>query len=232
VTDPTPVDGLGGRVASRRGHVEREVKLDADPELALPDLHGATAGLVPIELAPRRLDATYFDADDLRLLDRGITVRRRTGEGTRWTVKRSEPSGAGADPDRLSATLDRREIDIVDPSWRPPDGVLELIGAELDRATLLPVARLVSERRRVELRDASHAALAEVDDDVVAVHRDGDGAEVARFREIEIELADGIDDRRAAELLDAVVARLVSAGARRKPPQSKVDRALGLLGRR
>ena len=43
--------------------------------------------LVVSEMADHDLDATYYDRVDTHLLDQGITVRRRTGEGTRWTVK-------------------------------------------------------------------------------------------------------------------------------------------------
>jgi len=35
--------------------------------------------------APRRLSATHYDTDDLRLARWGASLRRRTGEG--WTVK-------------------------------------------------------------------------------------------------------------------------------------------------
>ena len=64
-----------------RDHVEREVKLDVDSRFEVPSLEGAS----PLEA--RRLDAVYHDTLDLQLLDQGITVRRRSGEGTRWTVK-------------------------------------------------------------------------------------------------------------------------------------------------
>ena len=64
-----------------RDHIEREVKLEVDGGFEVPSLDGAS----PLE--PRRLDAVYHDTVDLRLLDQGITVRRRSGEGTRWTVK-------------------------------------------------------------------------------------------------------------------------------------------------
>ena len=50
-----------------RGHVEQEVKLDADPDLVLPDLAAVVPGATVHRRDPVELDATYFDAGDLRL---------------------------------------------------------------------------------------------------------------------------------------------------------------------
>ena len=229
------------------GHVEREVKLDADPDLVLPDL----AASVPEASVRRRgavdLDATYYDAADLRLLDRGITVRRRTGEGTHWTVKVPEdlsPGGVlsgGVSPGAPTAdaptadtpALARRETDVVDEATEPPDLVRHLVDPWLAGADLVAVARLVSARDRLDVRPAgSDLVVAEVDDDLVVVF--ADGHEVGRFREIEIELADGLsaaDAATATRLVDAVTDELVAAGARRGAMRPKVDRALAMIGR-
>jgi hypothetical protein len=211
-----------------RDHIEREVKLDADPDLVLPDLDGVSPGVSARHLSPVQLDATYFDAVDLRLMANGITVRRRTGEGTRWTVKL--PAGEPGDDGALA----RREVDVVDAALVPPSLVLDMVGPWLAEAPLVAVARLVSSRRRVELRvtEPAEAVVAELDDDLVVVH--DDAGEVGRFREIEVEMAPvppGADADALDATVDAVVARLVRAGARHGGSRPKVERALALIAR-
>jgi len=208
------------------GHVEREVKLDADPDLVLPDLTADRPEVTVSGREPQELDATYYDAADLRLLADGVTVRRRSGEGTRWTVK---VPAAGSGP----GTMNRIEHDVFDEATEPPAEVRALVAGWLGDAPLVAVARLLSSRARLELRTvAAGRVLAEVDDDLVVV-RDGD-REAGRFREIEIELAHDLseaDEAEATSLVDAVVASLVAAGARRDRMRPKVDRALDLIGR-
>jgi CHAD domain-containing protein len=83
------------------------------------------------------------------------------------------------------------------------------------------VARLTTQRRRVELRNAAGERWAEVDDDVVSVM---DGRKLAaRFREVEVELTPAAP----AGLLDAVLDRLTAAGAVRGDDRPKVVRAVG-----
>jgi CHAD domain-containing protein len=73
----------------------------------------------------------------------------------------------------------------------------------------------------VRLTSAAGSAIAEVADDAVAVI---EGGAVAReFRELEVELADGVGD----DVLTAVVATLVDAGARVSAQTPKVVQALG-----
>jgi inorganic triphosphatase YgiF len=222
------------RAGAARDHVEREVKLAVDPDLVLPHLDGLGSGVIAVGITSQRLDATYYDADDLRLLVRGVTVRRRTGEGTRWTVKQA--AGWGAAP--VAGALQRREVDVVDESPDPPAGVVDLLAADLAGAPLVAVARLVSDRHRIELRVPSGAVVAEIDDDLVSVF--DDQTPVGRFREIEIELADTDDptdpgaqvEAQVAQMVVAeVVDRLVAAGAVAGAGRPKVDRALDLLRR-
>ena len=188
----------------------------------LPALEGASA------LEPRRLDAVYHDTSDLRLLGQGITVRRRSGEGTRWTVKfpSAEVAAAGG--------LARREIDIMSDDIEPPAPVNELVAPFLEGAALEPVARLVSVRERLALVGPDGSPLAEVDDDRVSARamvapddRRSSGAEVS-FREIEVEF--GADA--PAGLIEEVVDRFRQAGARASDGTPKVERALALLGLR
>jgi len=205
-----------------RDHVEREVKLDVDSRFEVPSLEGAS----PLEA--RRLDAVYHDTLDLQLLDQGITVRRRSGEGTRWTVKfpSAEVAAAGG--------LARREVDVDSDAIEPPTTVNELVAPFLEGGALAPVARLVSVRERLALVAPDGSTFAEVDDDRVSARamgasddRRSSGAEVS-FREIEVEF--GPDA--SAELIDVVVGRFRAAGARSSDGTPKVERALTLLGLR
>jgi inorganic triphosphatase YgiF len=218
------------------GQVEREVKLDADPELVLPDLDGAIQGLRAIIAPPRELDAVYFDTDDGRLLSRGVTVRRRTGEGDRWTVKISVGPKAGGAGGSRPTEVSREEIDFLDAATEVPDKVRATLRPWIGEDALRPVVRIVSHRRRIRLArdDAGTRPVAEIDDDLVSVYAPGeepdDGPSRLRFREIEVELSR--DAPFAGVVLDAIAARLVEAGARPAPTSSKLARALDLVGPR
>ena len=211
------------------GRVEYEVKLEVDPDLEVPDLDALGVGASAEPREPVELDATYFDAADLRLVGQGVSGRRRTGEGTRWTVK--VPAFDAASGAR--GAVAREEHDVVDEATAPPSDVRGLVAPWLGDAELVPVARLVSARARIGLRAAEpDQVVAELDDDLVVVFA-GD-REVGRFREIEIELAHGLSDaaaEAAVTLVDAVADQLVAVGARRGDPRSKIDRALAMIGR-
>ena len=206
------------------GAVEREVKLEVDDRFIVPSLDADGSVVVEV-LEPRHLDATYYDTADLRLLAAGITVRRRTGEGTRWTVKlpTAEVAAAGG--------LARREIDVVTDDPEPPAEVLDRIGPHLGGGGLVAVARLVSSRARLRLSTADGRPIGELDDDRVAVHdpRPGDpgSGDATGFREVEVEFGAEADPAAVGLVVD----RLVAAGARRASGRSKVEHALDLLGR-
>ena len=96
---------------------------------------------------------------------------------------------------------------------------------------LEPIAHLSSIRRRTELRTSDGRPLAEIDEDTITgrdllasqerLFRHGDTPDV-RFREVEVELAEGS----ALEVLAAVVERIEAAGAHRSPGKSKLARVL------
>jgi inorganic triphosphatase YgiF len=207
-------------VGGTRDQIEREVKLDVDDGFEVPVLDGVE----PLE--SRRLDAVYHDTPDLRLLDRGITVRRRTGEGTRWTVKfpSDEVAAAGG--------VARREVDVDSDAEVPPTTVVGLVEPFLGGGSLAPLARLVSVRERSALVGPDGSTVAEIDDDRVRARAmadgaGGPGAEVT-FREIEVEF----EANAPSALIDGVVARFRAAGARPTGGQPKVERALTMLGLR
>jgi len=190
--------------------LEREVKLAAPPGFRLPTLDDI-AGISAAE--PERLDrlATYWDAEDLRLVRWGVTLRHRAGEG--WTVKLPRA--------RDGSLIERAEIVFPGGPARPPREAVELLLGHLHGSPLQPVARMRTLRLRVVLRDARGTAAAEVVDDEVSVL---EGRRVAaRFREVEVELGEASDNG----LLGDVVARLQAAGAALTEPQPKLVRALG-----
>ncbi len=204
------------------GTVEREVKLGAWPGFQLPDLDEVVPG-ARVELLPTlRLAATYYDTPDLRLMRWGATVRHRVSapptDEPAWTLKLPASPVPGA--------LARREIGFPGGETRVPHGLLDLVRGLSRGAALVPVARLRTDRRRWELRDALGAGLLEIDDDEVSVLVSGAGGRgrrlAARFREVEVELGTG-----DLVVLDAVVARLRAAGAGQPDPTPKVVRALG-----
>jgi CHAD domain-containing protein len=189
---------------------EREAKLATPVGFALPVLDGPDDGLVAEPLAPRRLRTTYYDTADLRLARWGASLRHRPGEG--WTVKL--PEG------REGVLLVRAEHVFAGDGRKPPAEAVALVRAFVRTAKLSPSARMRTLRHPVELRDPAGARLAEVVDDEVQVF---DGRRiVARFRELEVELADDADDG----VLERVLDRLFQAGAQAADPTPKYLRAL------
>lgn len=192
--------------------LEVEAKLAAQPGFEVPRLDGAVPELVVDHVAPVVLDARYFDAEDLRLLRAGMTLRHRAGEGGpsgAWTLKT-----AVADTDDLA----RRD------EWVVP-GPLEDLPTELEvrirpwlrAAPLVQVAHIRTDRRRTSLTVAGED-VGEVADDEVSVVV-GDHV-AARFREVEVECAD-------EHLLQTLVDVLRAAGAGAPDPTPKLVRALG-----
>lgn len=196
--------------------IEREVKLTTWPGFALPDLDGVVEGVRARRCETVDLDATYYDTSDLRLGRRGITLRhRRRGARQTWTLKLPVEDSALADG------LARDEIDVAGPPEPVPAELALLVAAHVRTAGLTKVARLVTVRRRTAVEGPDGEALAEIDDDEVSV-MDG-GRVAARFRELEVEVApDAVPD-----VAEAVVARLLRAGAEPSGSTPKVAQALG-----
>jgi CHAD domain-containing protein len=181
--------------------LERELKLDVDPDFVLPDLGGK-------QLAPRTFTSTYFETSDQRLLRSGITIRRRVeNRAGVWHLKL--PSEAG-----------RYELEERGGPSRPPDAFLGLLPALLRAdAQLQPVAKLRTKRAGVVVGDRSNRV--EVVLDTLAVL---DGNRVASsFAEIEAEVVVG--DGAALRGIDKA---LRSAGARRAQGAPKLSRVLAI----
>lgn len=206
-------------VAGPASNREREVKLDVGLDFQLPELTGILPGVVASPLPDANLQAIYIDTADLRLMRWGVTLRHRldavggTGAESEWTVKL--PGAADG------VALVRTEVSWPGAFGPLPAEVAALVRAQARGATLEPVAKLVSQRRRVELFDDAGHKLGEIDDDVVSVM---DGDELAdRFRQVEFELTDAATD----QLMDDVLRALTDAGAVTGDDRPKVVRAIG-----
>ncbi len=108
----------------------------------------------------------------------------------------------------------------------PPAELVELVSVHLRGAPLQPVARLVTSRTAIRLRDATGADLAEVVDDCVSSQTLGGNTARPRrreWREIEVERVGAGEN----SLLDRVGATLSAAGASQALEPSKLARALG-----
>jgi CHAD domain-containing protein len=190
--------------------LEHELKFSPGPLFVVPDL-SSIGGVHPNAAETFRLSATYFDTADFRLARAGASLRYRDPEG--WTVKL--PVGRGGD------SLSRDELHVDGEPGDPPHAALDLVLALVRRAPVQAVARLNTVRTRVRLRDDNGDEIGELVDDEVSLL---DGARLAaRFREIEIEIAEAADDSLPA----ALVARFRAAGAGHPDPVPKIVRALG-----
>lgn len=184
--------------------LEREVKLGTGLSFQVPDLRRVAGKLV--QRPSQHLRTTYFDTPDLRLWQRGLSLRHRAGEdvggsGT-WTLKLPAGTDSGSDP-----TVDRTEMSWSGDKAAVPPQARSLLRGLLRRATLGQVTELDTTRRRLIVHDAQGTPWGEIDDDTVTVV--GGGGDGRQFRQLEVEWK----GRRSA-VLDAVLRQLRRAGAR------------------
>ncbi|WP_104140204.1 CYTH and CHAD domain-containing protein [Arthrobacter sp. ZGTC131] len=192
---------------------EIERKFDVKDSVLLPplqDLPGVDRVEGPVE---HRLEAEYFDTEDLRLAAAQVTLRRRTGgEDAGWHLKL--PSG----PDERT--------EFHEPLGEASDGVpeplLKLVRVHTRQRALGPVARLETRRIVHRLLNKKGAVLADVSDDQVQAEALKPEQTVQHWREWEIELVKG-----SRKLLDAGQDLLAAAGVRPSAHRSKLARALG-----
>ncbi|WP_018503921.1 CYTH and CHAD domain-containing protein [Parafrankia discariae] len=205
--------------APTSAHREVEAKFDVDLTFVVPPLtgHAGIASVGPVTEA--RLDAVYYDTDDLRLARHRITLRRRQGgQDAGWHLK-LPLSGAARDEIR-------RPLDVVerDPSSEGtvPGEFADIVAATTRGRPLAPVARVQTIRRATALRAPDGQDLAELADDEVHAQTLGTSTTVSHWREIEVEALS--DDPR---VLPATGVVLRDAGARPAAGPSKLARALG-----
>ena len=191
---------------------EIEMKYEAGPETVLPPLQDLPR--VAGEAGPdeKKLEAEYYDTEDLRLLRAGVTLRRRRGgKDAGWHLKL--PAGPHT----------RREIRL--PLGRPgrtvPTGLASLVRVYTRGKPLVAVARIATVRRTRTLIDEAGTSLAEVVADEVSAQTLGESTTLSSWREVEVELTGG--DR---HLLRAADERLRRVGLRPAGRMAKLERAL------
>ncbi len=191
---------------------EIELKYEAGPGAVLPPLEDLPQ--VASEAGPdeQRLEAEYYDTEDLRLLRAGATLRRRRGgQDAGWHLKL--PAGPQT----------RREIRL------PLGGTARMVPAELASLVrvytrgeaLTPVARIATVRHKRTLLDEAGTSLAEVVADEVSAQSLGESTTISQWREVEVELTGG--DR---HLLRAADKRLRHGGLRPAGRMAKLEQAL------
>ena len=193
--------------------VEREAKLVAPAEFSLPDLGGLVPDATALPGPEAHLDATYYDTAELSLARSGITLRHRAGESGQARMLKLPETGRGP-------VLARTELRFEGTAERVPDPAADLVLVFTRGRPLELVARLVTVRHPVEIRDGESQILAEVVDDAVTVSQDG--VPTGGFREVEVHASGRVGRR----ILRAA-ARLVEAGCRAEPPVPKLVRAIG-----
>ena len=186
---------------SVKGSIEQEIKLSAESTFQLPLSLG-----VPLPI--RRFSSKYYDSDDHRLAQAGITLRRRTEQGTGlWQLK-------------LPVAGARRELEVAGPPGLPPPSIQELLIAHLRNVPLKEIATLRTQRQVVRVA-SRNGDVADVVLDHVGVLEDR--RVVRRFRELEIELVKGSD-----RILTKLEEVLHKAGAADHDGRPKLFRALDL----
>ena len=198
-------------------HLETEQKYDAAADFILPDLSGLEGRTKAAGRQRYFLSATYFDTEDLDLLEHKVTLRRRVGgDDEGWHLK-------------LPVRQDTRQ-EVRTPLSEGDTGMVPArLAAQVQDVTagrpLHPIAILDTERTVVTLTGKAGEPLAEVADDLVTATRlDEPGAEPMRWREIEVEAAEGA---RVGGVLEAAGQALRQAGAQPSASASKLGRLLG-----
>ena len=201
-------------MSNRSEHREVERTYDVDDDWELPDLTrvpGVEHVTSPVE---HRLEAVYFDTEDLQLLRARTTLRRRVGGADQgWHLKLP----AGADRVEVRLPLGRATRTV-------PKELRDLTRAARRGRDLVPVVRLESRRVLRSLTAGGQDAVEVVDDHVtshVLLGTADDGTTVTTWREVEAEVTGGPDDA-----LDAVEDLLLRSGARPAASASKLARAL------
>lgn len=165
-----------------------------------------------------RLEAHYFDTEELALGRSGITLRRRTGgDDDGWHLK-LPVKGAR---EEIHAPLGRT-------THTPPIALRRIVQGVVRDVPLGHVGTVSTERTTASLLDADDALLAEIcDDRVVATRLRAGGEEEHAWREWEVEVHDA-----RPRLTKALRKRVRGAGAEPSSGTSKFRRLMQLDRRR
>lgn len=194
---------------------ETETKYEATADAVLPPLEALPGVVATRGPQEQHLAAEYYDTEDLRLLQAGITLRRRRGgSDAGWHLKL--PVGPEAPDSREEIRLPLGRA-----GRRVPQELADLVRARTRGEPLVPVATITTVRQLTTLVGNRGESLAEVADDTVAAVRAPDQQPGAQWREIEVELTGG-----GSELLTAADKLLRRAGLRRSARSAKLERVL------
>ncbi|HEY7196105.1 MAG TPA: CYTH and CHAD domain-containing protein [Gaiellaceae bacterium] len=180
--------------------LEKELKFDVDGAFAMPELDGETLDALVFT-------STYFDTADRRLLNAGLTLRRRvTDRRGLWQLK-------------LPVGADRHELEQPGGPAGPPREITDLIVALTQGRGLTRLTKLRTRRSGVRVRSPNGTTADVLLDDVSVLD---DRRVVDKFREVEIEV-DGDDD----DLVTALRKELRRAGAKARDLRPKLVRVIG-----
>ncbi|MFC0451222.1 CYTH and CHAD domain-containing protein [Rhodococcus jostii] len=190
---------------------EREDKYEVDSDFSIPDLAKAIPDDGHIEQTTINLDSVYYDTADQDLFRHHVTLRRRSGGADAgWHLK------VPADKERTEIRLPPDDGDTV------PAELADLVAGVALGKPLHPVALISTVRSAHCLYDRHDTLLAEVADDRVQATAVGDSARASQWREVEVELGEGGDEK----LLKRIGKRLTRGAAQPSQRVSKLDRAL------
>jgi CHAD domain-containing protein len=199
---------------------ETERKYEITEGVELPGWAGLVGMAALVGPEEQKLEAVYYDTEDLRLARVGVTLRRRRGgHDAGWHLKLPVGGARGGDSRDEVRVNDARAV----RRRTPPVELVALVRAFTRGARLEPIAELDTARRRWRLTDDDGQMLVEVVDDRVSAHTLGASTSGMSWREVEVELGGHGDP----DLLDRVERRLLDAGVRRSDARSKLARLLG-----
>jgi CHAD domain-containing protein len=199
-------------------YLEVERKFEVVESTVSPSFEGLSSVSRAERSPSQHLDAVYFDTRGHDLAVHHVTLRRRTGgNDAGWHLKL--PAGPDARTEVRAPLGDASDADAV------PEELLDAVLAIVRDRPVRPVARITTSRTVDVLYGHDGLPLAEFCDDQVTAQAGPDGDE-QRWREWELELADGAD----RDLLDRLTNRLLDAGAMPADHSSKLARVLDSAG--
>ncbi len=201
-------------VAHREVERKYEVPEGAEDRVDWSALPGYTVSAEPVE---HRMEAVYYDTEDMSLGRRLVALRRRRGGADDgWHVKFHEPAGRQEWQVPLLRTPDRM-----------PAAVRNLLAGLTGGQQLRPIATLRTVRRVRTVSDAGGTEVAEFAADVVEAVDERTGT-ARSWSEWEVELLDGtVPEEQQREIFDAVESAIFAVGGRPSSSRAKIARALG-----
>lgn len=204
--------------AKPSSYTETERKFEVVESTVTPSFDGLSSIARVERLPAQQLDAVYFDTPGHDLARHRITLRRRTGgPDAGWHLK------LAAGPDTRTEVRMPLEGEAAS-QFLVPEGLRDLVLAIVRDSALAAVARINTSRSVQILYGPDGRKVAEFCDDQVTAS--SDGGDEQRWREWELELAEG----GVPDTFDRVTHRLLDAGALPARHGSKLARVLAASG--